>query len=91
MLNESNWNEEAIQEVKTKGKEASQPAKYRASKCLAEKCKTPVCCDKRHLNLSCLIAAWAFYEQHKADLSWDLVTLCPPYVCSIVSLPLLIF
>ena len=37
ILNESNWNEQAIQEVKAMGKEATQPAKYRASKCLAEK------------------------------------------------------
>ena len=37
LLNESNWNTENIDEVNTKGREASQPAKYRASKSLAEK------------------------------------------------------
>ena len=30
--------------------------------------------------ISSLPAAWAFYEDHKSELSWDLVTLCPPYV-----------
>ncbi|TDL16059.1 NAD-binding protein [Rickenella mellea] len=37
ILNESNWNLENIEEVKNLGKKASQPAKYRASKTLAER------------------------------------------------------
>ena len=37
ILDEKNWNEDNIVEVKEKGKNASQPAKYRASKSLAEK------------------------------------------------------
>lgn len=39
ILNESNWNEDNIVEIKEKGKDASQAAKYRASKSLAEKCE----------------------------------------------------
>lgn len=39
ILNESNWNEENIVEIREKGKDASQLAKYRASKSLAEKCE----------------------------------------------------
>jgi len=37
VLNENNWNETNIKEINEKGREASQPAKYRASKTLAEK------------------------------------------------------
>lgn len=37
VLDESNWNESDIKEINEKGKAASQLAKYRASKSLAEK------------------------------------------------------
>jgi hypothetical protein len=37
ILNESNWNTANIEEIKVKGREASNVAKYRASKSLAEK------------------------------------------------------
>ncbi|KAJ7064076.1 D-lactaldehyde dehydrogenase [Mycena amicta] len=36
-LNESNWNEQAVQEVEEKGRDASAASKYRASKMLAER------------------------------------------------------
>jgi nucleoside-diphosphate-sugar epimerase len=26
------------------------------------------------------LAAWDFAEQHKSEITWDLVTLCPPFV-----------
>ena len=37
ILDESSWNESNIREIKEKGRNAGQPAKYRASKSLAEK------------------------------------------------------
>ena len=37
VFSEANWNEASIQEVKEKGRDAAGPAKYRASKTLAEK------------------------------------------------------
>lgn len=39
VLNESNWNEDNIKEIKEKGRDASGLVKYRASKSLAEKCE----------------------------------------------------
>ena len=36
-LNDNNWNETNIREIKEQGKKATQLAKYRASKSLAEK------------------------------------------------------
>ena len=38
-MNESNWNEDNIKEIKEKGRDASGIVKYRASKSLAEKCE----------------------------------------------------
>ena len=37
ILDENNWNEENIVEIREKGRNAAQTAKYRASKSLAEK------------------------------------------------------
>ncbi|KAJ7749708.1 D-lactaldehyde dehydrogenase [Mycena metata] len=37
ILDESDWNDQAVEEVTQKGREASQAAKYRASKVLAER------------------------------------------------------
>ncbi|KAF9064341.1 hypothetical protein BDP27DRAFT_1384769 [Rhodocollybia butyracea] len=62
VFTELDWNEQAIEEVQQKGKNASQVSKYRASKTLAEK------------------AAWEFYNTNKAKVSWDLVTMNPPFV-----------
>ncbi|CAL1709336.1 unnamed protein product [Somion occarium] len=62
VFTEDDWNNHAIQQVETKGKDASPADKYQASKTLAEK------------------AAWAFYEQHKNEVKWDLVVLNPPFV-----------
>ncbi|PCH42487.1 NAD(P)-binding protein [Wolfiporia cocos MD-104 SS10] len=59
---ELDWNDSAVEAVRTKGRAASQPDKYRASKVLAER------------------AAWEFVEKNKERVSWDLVTLNPPFV-----------
>ncbi|KAH8104238.1 NAD-binding protein [Phellopilus nigrolimitatus] len=61
-LHERMWNEESAAEVHERGRTASQSAKYRASKALAEK------------------GTWDFVEQHKSEISWDLVALNPPIV-----------
>lgn len=62
LLDEQSWNEGNIVEIREKGRGATQLAKYRASKSLAEK------------------AAWAFVEQHKSEISWDISALNPPFV-----------
>ncbi|KAI0077590.1 NAD(P)-binding protein [Panus rudis PR-1116 ss-1] len=61
-FSEADWNDYSINEVETKGRDATPADKYRASKTLAER------------------AAWKFYENNKAQLSWDLVVLNPPFV-----------
>jgi nucleoside-diphosphate-sugar epimerase len=59
---ETNWNNAAVEAVKTKGSAAGPFAIYPASKTLAER------------------AAWEFVDAHKAELTWDLVAINPPYV-----------
>jgi len=61
-FSELDWNEQCLEIVKEKGREAPNMMKYRASKTLAEK------------------AAWEFWNEHKADVGWDLSVLNPPYV-----------
>lgn len=63
ILDERDWNESNIVEIREKGCNAANRVKYRASKSLAEK------------------AAWAFIEEHKDEITWDLVAINPPYVC----------
>ena len=31
------------------------------------------------LDISCQLAAWDFYEQHKPRIKWDLAVINPPY------------
>ncbi|OJT14835.1 hypothetical protein TRAPUB_8629 [Trametes pubescens] len=62
VFSETDWNEGSVQEVREQGAQATAPAKYRASKTLAER------------------AAWAFVEEHKGKIPWDLVVLNPPFV-----------
>lgn len=62
VFSETDWNEGSVQEVRAQGAGATAPAKYRASKTLAER------------------AAWAFVEEHKGEIAWDLVVLNPPFV-----------
>lgn len=64
VYSEADWNRKSIREVETKGEGADQLEKYCASKTLAE------------------LAAWEFFEEQKKKgyLSFDIVTLVPPYV-----------
>ncbi|KAI0272958.1 hypothetical protein BGY98DRAFT_1099681 [Russula aff. rugulosa BPL654] len=61
-FSESNWNEAAVELVKTKASAAGPFVVYSASKTLAEK------------------AAWEFVATHKSEISWDLVTINPPWI-----------
>ncbi|KAJ3969521.1 D-lactaldehyde dehydrogenase [Lentinula raphanica] len=87
VFNELDWNEQAIEEVKQQGKKATQAAKYRASKTMAEKgmCM-PVysleCCREfsQSYSPSFYLAAWEFYRASETNRSWDLVVLNPPFV-----------
>ena len=61
-FSESNWNDAAVEAVKTKGPAAGPYVIYSASKVLAEK------------------AAWEFVAAHESEISWDLVTINPPWI-----------
>jgi nucleoside-diphosphate-sugar epimerase len=61
-FSESNWNEAAVESVKTRGSAAGPVTIYLASKTLAEK------------------AAWEFVATHESEISWDLVTINPPWI-----------
>lgn len=62
VFTENDWNNLSVQEIETKGKGASVPDMYRASKTLAER------------------AAWAFVEENKGKIGFDLVVINPPMV-----------
>jgi nucleoside-diphosphate-sugar epimerase len=62
VFTELDWNEQAIDDIKKNGKDATNSNKYMASKTLAER------------------AAWNFVTDNKAQISWDLTTLQPPYI-----------
>ncbi|RPD65288.1 NAD(P)-binding protein [Lentinus tigrinus ALCF2SS1-7] len=64
VLDESAWNEQAIAEVKEKGRDAPAVAKYRASKTLAERAAWD----------------WYEEKKKTGAVGWDLVTLNPPFV-----------
>ena len=54
---------------------STRPAKAWQSKASAVVCVPLVL-------FTCVIsAAWAFVEEHKSEIGWDLVTLQPPYIC----------
>ena len=80
-MNESCWNTDNIEDIKLKGRNAPQAAKYRASKSLAERGMVTFKLKLKTVYTSFYIAAWNFVENHKTEIGWDLVTLCPPYVC----------
>ncbi|KAI0634997.1 NAD(P)-binding protein [Trametes polyzona] len=61
---ESVWNDEAVANVRSRGRAASPMEKYRASKSLAERAAWE------------FYETW----KHRAELSWDLVVLNPPLV-----------
>ncbi|KAI0754379.1 NAD(P)-binding protein [Daedaleopsis nitida] len=64
VYDETDWNDKDPVEVEQKGVDASSAAKYRTSKTLAER------------------AAWEYVKEghEKGTISWDLVSLCPPWV-----------
>ena len=64
VLDESAWNEQAIADVKAKGRAASAVTKYRASKTLAERAAWE----------------WYEERKKAGGLGWDLVVLNPPFV-----------
>jgi nucleoside-diphosphate-sugar epimerase len=62
VFTESDWNDAAVEAVKTKGSAAGPALIYLASKTLAER------------------TAWDFVAAHKSEISWDLVTINPPFI-----------
>lgn len=62
VFNETEWNQQSLTEVETKGRGTTAAHKYRASKTLAER------------------AAWAFYEENKSKVKFDLAVINPPYI-----------
>ena len=64
VYDENDWNEHDVETCRREGRAAPQIAKYRASKTLAER------------------GAWAFWKENKETgaITWDLVSLCPPWV-----------
>lgn len=64
VYDETDWNDKDPVEVEQKGNDASSAAKYRTSKTFAER------------------AAWEYVKEghEKGSISWDLVSLCPPWV-----------
>ncbi|KAJ3712142.1 D-lactaldehyde dehydrogenase [Lentinula raphanica] len=83
---ESDYNEQSIEDVKANGKKANQVNKYCASKTLAEKGmgvgQTEGFSFSMKITFFFLeLAAWELYNANKANISWDLAVLNPPYVC----------
>jgi hypothetical protein len=78
-IDETVWNDRAVENVEKNGANAGSWDVYCASKALSEK-------GMYHLfRLTAIvsdsdIAAWDFVEKHKNEISWDLVSLNPPYV-----------
>ena len=82
---EEEWNDEAIDDVKAKGKESNGLMKYMASKTLAERGaislpSAPVPCAYAGY----IAAAWELYNKHKPSLPWDLAAINPPYVSFLI-------
>jgi nucleoside-diphosphate-sugar epimerase len=84
LLSELDWNDQAVQEVEEKGREASSGAKYRTSKTLAERGACPA-------HSSCLpfayhmwgTAAWDFAKKYKDEIGWDVAVMNPPLVVGV--------
>ncbi|KAI0696062.1 NAD(P)-binding protein [Cerioporus squamosus] len=68
VLDESAWNEQALAEVKQKGRDAPAVTKYRASKTLAERAAWE----------------WYEERKRAGVLGWDLVVLNPPFVYGLI-------
>lgn len=65
--------------MREKGRNASQLSKYRASKSLAERGENQTFLMSS-IQLIQFSAAWDFVTKHSSTITWDFVTLCPPYV-----------
>ena len=81
-FSELDWNEQCLEIVREKGREAPNMMKYRASKTLAEKGAVRMVIFMLIVNQysSIITAAWKFWNEHKAEASWDLSVLNPPFV-----------
>jgi len=83
-FSELDWNEQSLEIVREKGREAPNPMKYRASKTLAEKGTVTAglytCSSRTNTHVNTIAAAWEFWNEHKADVGWDLTILNPTYV-----------
>lgn len=79
-FSELNWNEQCLEIVREKGREAPNMMKYRASKTLAEKGTGYRAYSSWTGDSHILTAAWEFWNKHKASVGWDLTVLNPPYV-----------
>ena len=77
IVNEDDWNEDAVREVREKGREASQIEKYRASKTLAEReawkwyeaHKGSLTWDMVVLNPSFVLGPWLHQVNNMENLS----------------------
>ena len=81
VFSEQDWNLNSIKEVQELGNKSPPSTVYRASKTLAEKggfFEYP-CLSFSLLHISCQLAAWDFYKQHKPEIKWDLAVINPPY------------
>ncbi|KAG1802497.1 hypothetical protein EV424DRAFT_1435252 [Suillus variegatus] len=78
-FSELNWNEQCLEIVREKGREAPNMMKYRASKTLAEKGTGYRAYSSWTGDSHILTAAWEFWNKHKASVGWDLTVLNPPY------------
>ena len=79
---EEEWNDEAVEDVKAKGKESGGFTKYMASKTLAERGTMTLIQSPRYVCLHKVrvLAAWELYNKHKASLPWDMTAINPPFV-----------
>ncbi|PPQ76494.1 hypothetical protein CVT26_012360 [Gymnopilus dilepis] len=75
-ITEEDWNDLAVEITKSQGRDAPVMIKYTASKVLAEKGEHLYRANVLHADT----AAWEFYNKHKNNLSWELVTILPSHV-----------
>jgi hypothetical protein len=78
---EEDWNSSSVKVVEEMGNKSPPFIAYYASKTLAEKGGF-LNIFSFGLALTCFLqsAAWDFYEQHKAQIKWDLVVILPGMV-----------
>ncbi|KAF8953557.1 hypothetical protein BDZ97DRAFT_1929565 [Flammula alnicola] len=81
-FDESDWGNEYVKGVKEQGKKSSADLKYRASKTWPRKVYHSTWIGRVSHRLF-PSAAWDFYDKHKTQISWDLVTLNPAFICGL--------